>query len=98
VAPSKRDGSGSSHLGVAHHGERSLLGSMLGLGRTSGYLIGMRCWSLRKALNVMTPNLSSGKGRTDRSARVPEHTDEWAISPARNWAFFELIRQMTRGQ
>ena len=44
------------------------------------------------------PQPKFGKGRTDRSARVPEHTDEWAISPARNWAFFELIRQMTRGQ
>jgi hypothetical protein len=48
----------------------------------------------------MTPNLSLGRpepiGR--RGVPVPEHADEWAISPARNWAFFELIRQMTRGQ
>jgi hypothetical protein len=40
MAPSKCDGAARNHMGVAHHGERSVLGSMLGLGRTSGYRIG----------------------------------------------------------
>ena len=35
VAPSKRDGAGSTGMGVANHGERSVFGSMLGLGRTT---------------------------------------------------------------
>src|SRR5215831_4368664 len=35
VAPTKRDGVGSSRVGVADHGERSVLRSMLGLGTTS---------------------------------------------------------------
>ena len=35
MAPSKRDGTGSSRLGVAHHGQGSVFGSMLGLGRTA---------------------------------------------------------------
>jgi DNA polymerase-3 subunit epsilon len=37
VAPRKRDRVGSSCMGVAHHGERSVFGSMLGLGSASGY-------------------------------------------------------------
>jgi hypothetical protein len=36
VASSKRDRAGSSRVGVAHHGERPIFGSMLGLGRTAG--------------------------------------------------------------
>jgi hypothetical protein len=32
VAPSKRDGAGSSRMGIAHHGERSIFRSVLGLG------------------------------------------------------------------
>jgi hypothetical protein len=34
LAPGKRDGAGSSRVGVAHHGQRSVFRSMLGLGRT----------------------------------------------------------------
>jgi hypothetical protein len=34
VAPSQRDGAGSSRVGIAGHGERSVFRSMLGLGRT----------------------------------------------------------------
>jgi hypothetical protein len=39
-----------SCVGVAHYGEGSVFRSMLGLGRTSGYPIGMRCRSVWKAL------------------------------------------------
>jgi hypothetical protein len=34
VAPRKRDGAGSTSVGIAHNGEGSVLGSMLVLGRT----------------------------------------------------------------
>ena len=50
MAPRKRDGAGSSRMGIAHHGERSVFRPMLGLGRTSGYRIGRRCRSLWHAL------------------------------------------------
>jgi hypothetical protein len=45
VAPSKCDGVGSSHMGVAHYGQRSILESVLGMGRTCGYVAEMRCRS-----------------------------------------------------
>jgi hypothetical protein len=35
VASGKRDRAGSSRLGVTHHGQRPIFGSMLGLGRTA---------------------------------------------------------------
>jgi hypothetical protein len=37
----KRDGARSSCMGVAHHGEGAVLGSMLGLGRTIGRSVGL---------------------------------------------------------
>jgi hypothetical protein len=39
VAASKCDGTGSTSVGVAHHSKKSVFGSMLELGRTSGYRI-----------------------------------------------------------
>src|SRR6202035_4877189 len=36
LAPSKRDGAGSSRMSVAHHGEGSVFRSMLGLGEPLG--------------------------------------------------------------
>ena len=50
LAPRKCDGVGSSGMGVAYYVERSILGSLLGLGRTSGHRIGMGCGSLMRAL------------------------------------------------
>ena len=50
MAPSKCDGAGSSCMGVAHYGEGSVFRSMLVLGRTAGYCVGMRYRSPRKAL------------------------------------------------
>jgi hypothetical protein len=60
VAPGKRYGAGSSRMGVAHHGERSVFGSMLVLGRTSGIALegaadrSGRCWSGAMKLDIVS--------------------------------------------
>jgi hypothetical protein len=69
MATSKCDGAGSNGMGVAHHGERSVLGSMLVLGRTSWYLIGRRCRSLWHALEQCN-GVRPSSGSTERYACI----------------------------
>jgi hypothetical protein len=70
VAPTKGDGAGSSGMGAADHGQRSVLRSMLVLGRTSAY--GIRCccrspWKALERLNV-TGLTGDGPSETGRHA------------------------------
>ena len=60
---------GSSNMGVAHNSERSVLGSMLVLGRTSGNRIGRRCRSPWKALEQCN-EAGHSSGRAERYACV----------------------------
>ena len=65
MAPGKRDGSGSSRMGIADDGQRPVLRSMLGLGRTAGYLIGMPCRPRWKALGWCNEASVVREGQTD---------------------------------
>ena len=69
VAPSKCYGTGSSCMGVAHHRQRSVLRSVLGLGRTSGYRIRRCCRPRWKALERGNDARRSS-GRAERYACV----------------------------
>jgi hypothetical protein len=64
VAPNERDGVSSSRMDVAHYRHRPIFGSMLGLGRTAGYL--SECAvdrSGRRWNGVMTPNVVSERAQ-----------------------------------
>jgi hypothetical protein len=50
LAQRECDGLGSRRMGITHHSQRPIFRSLLGVGRTSGYLTGSRCRSPRKAL------------------------------------------------
>ena len=81
MAPTKCDGAGSSRMGVAGHGQRAVLGSVLGLGRTSGIAPERatdRCgrhWS-----GVMKADVVRGRAIRSCSgfaARIPECVQLW---------------------
>jgi hypothetical protein len=81
VAPTKRDGTGSSRMGVADHGEGPVLGSMLAVGGTSGCRDGPRCRSLRRARE--RPNeVGRSSGSPERYARVAAPQRFWFEHPA----------------
>jgi hypothetical protein len=61
VASSKRDRARSNRVGVAHHGQRPIFRSMLGLGRTAGNRNGKRCRSPLMALRSPLDAIRSGK-------------------------------------
>jgi hypothetical protein len=92
VASSKRVRAGSSRMGVAHHGQRPIFGSMLGLGRTSGYLIGMRCPSPWKALERCNDTRRSS-GRADRYAFVAA-TQRFPFKPPRITPLSGTVRDL----
>jgi hypothetical protein len=60
-----RHGAGSSSVGVAHHGEKSVFRSILELGRTFGFRDRRRCRRPRKALEQCNEAGRIREGRND---------------------------------
>jgi hypothetical protein len=101
VAPRKRDGVGSSRMGIAHHGEESIFGSVLGLGRTFGFRDGRhwrrpgRRWGSVMKLDVVGVEQTGMRERSGREASA-RHLNgyrvilrPWAQCPRRSHIQFQ---------